>query len=88
VIGGTAAVSQLLSQAITIIQKVQDARARVRGASDRVEAHQDQLDNLLGALQLVQDEPELQTRPVKEQVQKIISLGESCDAGSMFSLLS
>jgi division protein CdvB (Snf7/Vps24/ESCRT-III family) len=76
VIGGTAAVSQLLGQAITIIQKIQDARAKVRGASDRLDGYQSQLDTLLDALRLVQDEPELQTRPIEKQVQKIIDLGK------------
>lgn len=75
-IGGIAAVSQLLGQAITIIQKIQDVRARVRGVSDRLDEHEGQLDNLLSALRLVQDEPALQTPPVEKQVQKIISLGK------------
>lgn len=75
-VGGTAAVSQLLGQAITIIQKIQDARAKVRGASDRLDGYQDQLDSLRSTLQLVQGEPELQTRPVGKQVQKIIGLGK------------
>lgn len=75
-VGGTAAVSQLLGQAITIIQKIQDARAKVHGASDRLDGYQDQLDSLRSTLQLVQGEPELQTRPVGKQVQKIIGLGK------------
>lgn len=75
VIGGTAAVSQLLGQAITIVQKIQDARERVRGAINRLDERKGQLDNLLNLLRLVENEPELQTPPVKEQVQKIISLG-------------
>ncbi|KAF3029133.1 hypothetical protein E8E12_000333 [Didymella heteroderae] len=75
VIGGTAAVSQLLGQAITIIQKIQDARAKVHGAADHLDGYQDQLENLLSTLQLVQGEPELQTRPIEKQVQKIINLG-------------
>ena len=75
-IGGKAAVSQLLGQAITIIQKIQDARAKVHGASDRLDGYQDQLDSLRSTLQLVQGEPELQTRPVGKQVQKIIGLGK------------
>ena len=58
-VGGTAAVSQLLGQAITIIQKIQDARAKVHGASDRLDGYQDQLDSLRSTLQLVQGEPEL-----------------------------
>ncbi|KAF3031123.1 hypothetical protein E8E11_001482 [Didymella keratinophila] len=75
VIGGTAAVSQLLGQAITIIQKIQDARAKVHSAADHLDGYQDQLENLLSTLQLVQGEPELQTRPIEKQVQKIINLG-------------
>jgi hypothetical protein len=47
----------------------------VRGASDRLEGYQSQIDTLLSALRLVQDEPELQTRPIEKQVQKIINLG-------------
>jgi hypothetical protein len=76
VIGGTAAISQLLGQAITIIQKVQDARAKVHGASDRLDRYQSQLDTLLSTLQLVQNEPELQTPQIEKQVQKIITLGK------------
>jgi hypothetical protein len=48
----------------------------VRGASDRLDGYQSQLDTLLSALRLVQDEPELQTRPIEKQVQKIIKLGK------------
>jgi hypothetical protein len=76
VIGGTAAVSQLLGQAITIIQKIQDARAKVHGASDCLDRYQGQLDTLLSTLQLVQNEPELQTPPIKKQVQKIVTWGK------------
>jgi hypothetical protein len=76
VIGGTAAVSQLLGQAIAIIQKIQDARANVHGASERLDGHQGQLDNLLSTLRLVQDEPELQTTSIKKQVQVIINMGK------------
>src|SRR5688500_15877544 len=72
---GTAAVSQLLGQAITIIQKIQDARAKVHGASDRLDGYQGKLDTLLITLQLVQDEDELQTPPIGRQVQKIVALG-------------
>jgi len=75
VIGGTAAISQLLGQAITIIQKLQDARARVHGATDYLNGYKGQLDNLLSTLRLVQDEPELQTPVIEEQIQVIVSLG-------------
>jgi peptidoglycan hydrolase CwlO-like protein len=76
VIGGTAAVSQLLGQAIAIVQKIQNARAKVHGASNRLDRYQGQLDTLLSTLQLVQDEQELQTLPIEKQVQKIVSLGK------------
>jgi chromosome segregation ATPase len=76
VIGGIAAVSQLLGQAITIIQKIQDARAKVHGTSDRLDNYQGQLETLLSTLQLVQDEHELQTPPIEKQVRKIIDLGK------------
>ncbi|KAI8930693.1 hypothetical protein NX059_012303 [Plenodomus lindquistii] len=76
VIGGTAAVSQLLSQAITIVQKIQDARAKVHGASGRLDGYQGQLDNLLSTLRLVQEEPDLQTPAIEKQIQVVISLGK------------
>jgi chromosome segregation ATPase len=76
VIGGTAAVSQLLGQAITIVQKIQDARAKVHGASDRLDGYQGQLDNLLNSLRLVQNEPELQTPSIEKQIQEIINIGK------------
>jgi hypothetical protein len=75
VISGTAALSQLLVQAIAIIQKIQDARAKVHGASDHLDSYQGQLDTLLSTLQLVQDEHELQTPPIEKQVRKIVGLG-------------
>jgi chromosome segregation ATPase len=77
VVGGTAAVSQLLAQALTIVQKIQDARAKVHSASGRLDRYQSQLDTLLSTLQLVQDEHELQTSQIEKQVQKIITLGEA-----------
>ncbi|KAF1955559.1 hypothetical protein CC80DRAFT_493040 [Byssothecium circinans] len=76
VIGGTAAVSQLLGQAITIIQKIYDAREKVHGASNRLDGHEDQLENLLSTLRLVQDEAELQTPAIQEQIQVIVELGK------------
>ena len=75
-IGGTAAVSQLLGQAIAVIHKIQDARAKVHGALGRLDGYQSQLDNLLSTLRLVQDEPELQTSPIEKQVKVIISIGQ------------
>jgi len=48
----------------------------VHGAPDCLDRYQDQLDTLLSALQLVQNEPELQTPPIEKQVQKIITLGK------------
>jgi DNA repair ATPase RecN len=76
VIGGTAAVSQLLGQAITIVQKIQDARSKVHGASDHLDGYQGQLDNLLSSLRLVQNEPELQTPSIEKQIQEIINLAK------------
>jgi DNA repair ATPase RecN len=76
VIGSTAAVSQLLGQAITVIQKIQDARAKVHGASKRIDGYKGQLDNILQSLRLVQDEPELRTPAIQEQIQVIVELGK------------
>jgi hypothetical protein len=76
VISGTAAVSQLLGQAITIIQKIQDVRARVKGASSRLDGYTDQLNNMLSTLRLVQDEPELQTPTIAGQILVIVDLGK------------
>jgi hypothetical protein len=76
VISSTAAVSQLLGQAITIFQKIQEARAKVHSAPDRVDRYKDQLDSLLGTLRLVQDERELQTPAVKEQLEVVIETGK------------
>lgn len=74
---GTAAVSQLLGQAITIVQKIQDTRAKVHGASDRLSDYQDQLDKLLPTLELVQDEPDLQTPTIGRQIEGVISRGKA-----------
>jgi hypothetical protein len=76
VIGGTAAVSQLLGQAITVIEKIQDARAKVHDASERLNGYRGQLDNLLSTLRLVQDELELQTPLIEKQIQEIINTGK------------
>ena len=67
--------SQLLGQTITIFQKIQDARVRVHGASARIDGYTGQLDNLLSTLRLVQDEPELQTPAIQEQIQVTAGLG-------------
>ena len=75
-IGSAAAISQLLSQTITIIQKIQGARANVHGASKRIDGYKGQLDNLLQSLRLVQDEPELRTLAIQEQIQVIAELGK------------
>jgi hypothetical protein len=48
----------------------------VHSASDRLNRYQGQLGTLLSALQLVQNEPELQTPPIEKQVEKIITLGK------------
>lgn len=48
----------------------------MHGASDCLDRYQGQLDTLLSTLQLVQNEPELQTPPIDKQVQKIITLGK------------
>jgi predicted transcriptional regulator len=48
----------------------------VHGAADRLDGYKDQLDSLLSTLQLVQDEPELHTAPIEQQVQVIIGLSE------------
>ncbi len=71
-----AAVSQLLGHAIIIIQKVQEAGARVLGASDRVDRYRGQLDNLLATLHLVRNERELQIPAVEEQIQAVMNIGE------------
>jgi hypothetical protein len=68
--------SQLLGQAITVVQKIQDLRARVQGASARLDGYKGQLNNLLSTLRLVQDEPELQTLVIQEQTQVIVDLGK------------
>ncbi|KAI9777723.1 MAG: hypothetical protein M1816_004602 [Peltula sp. TS41687] len=57
------------------IQKVQEARAKVLGTSDRVDRYKGQLDNLLGTLRLVQDERELQIPAVEEQIQAVMDIG-------------
>jgi hypothetical protein len=48
----------------------------VQGASARLDGYWGQLGNLLSTLRLVQEEPELQTPSIKEQIQVVISLGK------------
>lgn len=63
-------------KAITVIQEIQDARAKIHSASGRLDGYQSQLDSSLSTLRLVQNERELQTPQVEEQVQKIIDIAE------------
>ncbi|KAF2266730.1 hypothetical protein CC78DRAFT_124338 [Lojkania enalia] len=75
-ISSIAAISQLLGQAITTIQKAQDARARVQGASARLDGYKDQLDSLISTLSFVHDEPELHTPAIREESEVIVNLGK------------
>ena len=75
VVGGIAAISQLLDQAIRLVKSIQKAREKVRGTSERIDEYNDQLHNLLGTLTLVQGEKELQTPSIEEAIQTIIRIG-------------
>jgi hypothetical protein len=50
--------------------------SRATKASKSLDGYKGQLDNLLITLRLVQDEPELQTPVIEEQIQVVVSLGE------------
>jgi len=58
------------------VQKIQDARDKVRGASERIDGYNEQLHNLLGTLRLIQDETQLQTQAIEEQVRVIVSIAQ------------
>ncbi len=72
----TAAVTDLLTEAITAVQKIQDARGILRGVSQRPDEWYSQLDTLLTTLWLIRDEPELQTLAVQEQSKRIVRLAK------------
>lgn len=58
------------------MQKIQEARDKVNGASERINGYNEQLHNLLGTLCLVQNETELQTPAIEEQVRVIVGIGQ------------
>jgi hypothetical protein len=76
VLGSAAAISQLLDQAISLVKRIQEAREKVRGASERIDRYKDQLHNLLDTLILVQNERELQTPAIEEATQTIIGTSQ------------
>ena len=55
---------------------IQEVRDRVRGASERIDTYNGQLQSLLGTLVLVQNERELQTPAIEEAVRIIIATEE------------
>ncbi|KAH7009598.1 hypothetical protein EDB80DRAFT_713561 [Ilyonectria destructans] len=70
------AVGSLIGQAITLIQHIQTARERVKGASMALNNVSSQLDTVSKSLTLVQSEPRLKNTAVDEQVQQVVAMAE------------
>ena len=72
IVGTTSAVTSLISKAVTLIQQIQKARARVKGASTTLNNVSTRLDAVSASLKLVQQEPRLQETSVEQQVKAIV----------------
>ncbi len=77
VIGTAASVVTSVSTAFTLIQQVQSAREKVKGASKTLDNVSKQLEGLAGSLNLVKEEERLQTAAVGQQVTAIIGVAET-----------
>ena len=76
----TAAVTQLLGQAITLIQEIHQARDTVSGYPKLIDGYSTQLRDLRRTLVLVQQEKELQTSGVTEQATRVQDLAQELEA--------
>jgi ABC-type transporter Mla subunit MlaD len=76
VIGTAASVVAFIGTAFTLIQQVQSAREKVKGASKSLDNVSKQLEGLVGSLNLVKEEERLQTAAVRQQVTAIIGVEE------------
>jgi hypothetical protein len=79
-VASAASVTQLLGQAITLIQEIQQARETVSGYPKLIHDYSKQLNDLRRTLALVQQEKELQTSGVVEQVATVHSLAQELEA--------
>jgi len=77
VIGTAASVVTSVSTAFTLIQQVQSAREKVKGALKTLDNVSKQLEGLAGSLNLVKEEERLQTAAVGQQVTAIIGVAET-----------
>jgi hypothetical protein len=79
-VGSAAAITQLLGQTITIVQTIRTATRQVRETGIIINDSNSQLDNLLSTLNLVQNEKELQTLAIAEQLSSISSISGELQA--------
>jgi hypothetical protein len=86
VIGTAASVVALVGTAFTLIQQVQSAREKIKGASKTLDNVSKQLEGLVGSLNLVKEEERLQTAAVGQQVTAIIIVAE--ELKSLFDRLA
>ena len=66
----------MLGQAISLIQQIQQARETVRGYPKLLEDHTGQFNDLLNTLRLIEEEKELQTAGVVEQLVKVLEISQ------------
>ncbi|KAH7166527.1 hypothetical protein EDB81DRAFT_782400 [Dactylonectria macrodidyma] len=74
VVGTVSAVTGLIGQAITLVQQIQSACARIKGNSKTVKDLSVRLDSIGRTLTLVQEEPRLQDAAVEQSVEAIVDI--------------
>jgi hypothetical protein len=79
IVGTASAVAGLIGEAITLIQLIQAARERIKGASTTLNNVSSQLNAVSKSLSLVKNEPRLQEPAVDEQVQQVVAITEELD---------
>jgi predicted PurR-regulated permease PerM len=63
-------------QDVSLIQQIQQAQEAVQGYPKFLEDHTRQLNDLLNALRLIEEEKELQTAGMVEQLAKVLEISE------------
>ncbi|KAL6401885.1 uncharacterized protein AUP68_14341 [Ilyonectria robusta] len=74
VVGTVSAVTGLIGQAVTLVQQIQSACARIRGNSKAIKDLSIRLESIRGTLTLVLQEPRLHDTAVEQQVKAIVGI--------------
>lgn len=76
VVGSVAAVTQILSQTISLIERIQDDRAMVKGASERMQNTTDEVEATRKTVVMIDEEKDLQKPLVIDQVKQVRTVCE------------